>query len=387
MDSKEQHDEESPRTGRIQEHQQENHLNHIMDRKMRPGETTHTPGTVIVANDVTDEDGPHFKDQLRSRIEDPLSESQQSDEAAQQGDEAAPTASSLTGHKPIPTRPSPPPTPPTPEIHAVAIHEAVEIPLADAVAYVHNNNDSSLETRSKQQQQSSTSPVRLVILALGVLILLIAVVVGMLCGLTDQCQPQLRAFTSQDELYMAVDAVLELELLDSKSDQPQRATALRELLRPYGGSSMAQWNVQALTNFSHLFSRQRNPAVTEIPSATTTTLLHDLSHWDVSSATDLSFMFYQAEQWASDDATTWPWDTSRVVTMQSMFHGASLFNGNITSWNTGNVRSMARMFSDVWSFDQDISGWDMRQVVDCKWMVCVVLLCCVVYVVLLGLAV
>jgi surface protein len=54
--------------------------------------------------------------------------------------------------------------------------------------------------------------------------------------------------------------------------------------------------------------------------------------------------------------------------MQSMFDGASSFNGNITSWNVGSVTNMIDMFRHARTFNQDISSWDVSNVTNMRGM-------------------
>ena len=62
------------------------------------------------------------------------------------------------------------------------------------------------------------------------------------------------------------------------------------------------------------------------------------------------------------------WDTSRVTSMRSTFHGCNLFNQPLSSWDTSNVTSMRSMFNHAFDFNQDISGWDVSNVTDMRSM-------------------
>ena len=53
------------------------------------------------------------------------------------------------------------------------------------------------------------------------------------------------------------------------------------------------------------------------------------------------------------------WDFSSVVSMNSMFADAILFNQHIGQWDVGNVTDFGLMFSNATSFDQDIGGWNV----------------------------
>ena len=44
--------------------------------------------------------------------------------------------------------------------------------------------------------------------------------------------------------------------------------------------------------------------------------------------------------------------------MQSMFRDAEAFNQNISNWDVSNVTDMSFMFYNAKNFNQDISNWD-----------------------------
>ena len=51
------------------------------------------------------------------------------------------------------------------------------------------------------------------------------------------------------------------------------------------------------------------------------------------------------------------WNVSAVTNMDGMFAGASSFNGNISSWNVSAVTNMDGMFGFATSFDQNLGNW------------------------------
>ena len=59
------------------------------------------------------------------------------------------------------------------------------------------------------------------------------------------------------------------------------------------------------------------------------------------------------------------WDVSNVTDMSYMFNGASNFNQDISGWNVSNVTNMHRMFLNASSFNQNISKWDTSKVDNC----------------------
>ena len=54
-----------------------------------------------------------------------------------------------------------------------------------------------------------------------------------------------------------------------------------------------------------------------------------IGEWDVSSVTDMSRIFSEANSFTGDISK---WDVSGVTTMAGMFHGAASFNGDISKW-------------------------------------------------------
>ena len=76
--------------------------------------------------------------------------------------------------------------------------------------------------------------------------------------------------------------------------------------------------------------------------------------WDVSSVTDMSYMFEDA---IAFNEPLNSWDVSNVRTMQGMFKGATSFNQPLGSWDVRNTPILKNMFQGATSFNQDISVW------------------------------
>lgn len=55
------------------------------------------------------------------------------------------------------------------------------------------------------------------------------------------------------------------------------------------------------------------------------------------------------------------WDTSQVTSMRAMFYSAT-FNLPIGTWNTSLVNDMAYMFYGASNFNQNLKGWCVFQI-------------------------
>ncbi|AJM71555.1 BspA family leucine-rich repeat surface protein [Mycoplasma yeatsii] len=85
----------------------------------------------------------------------------------------------------------------------------------------------------------------------------------------------------------------------------------------------------------------------------------DISSWDTSKVTDMNYMFEQAE---SFNQPLNNWDTSNVTSMSNMFCFAYDFNQPLSKWNVSKVEEMYSMFFNTKSFNQDISSWNTSNV-------------------------
>ena len=116
----------------------------------------------------------------------------------------------------------------------------------------------------------------------------------------------------------------------------------------------------------------------------------DISYWDVSNVTDMSYMFFACEELKSvGDLSNWDvsnvmsthsvfsyciklksfgdisgWDVSNVNDMSNMFNNCKKFNQNISGWNVSKVTDMSNMFECCKFFNQNLSGWDVSNVND-----------------------
>jgi len=129
---------------------------------------------------------------------------------------------------------------------------------------------------------------------------------------------------------------------------------------------ISQWNVSKVTDMSYMFGnkqprypyhRRRDPVFRNFNG--------DLSKWDVSGVTNMKFMFYDAFNFAGDLSN---WDVSKVIDMSSMFHSAGNFNGDLSKWDVSKVIDMSSMFAMAENFNGDLSKWDVSKVTDMSYM-------------------
>ena len=84
----------------------------------------------------------------------------------------------------------------------------------------------------------------------------------------------------------------------------------------------------------------------------------NLNNIDVSKIKDMSYLFSETD--FNGDISKW--DVSSVTYMSFMFSGCKSFNQDISNWDVSNVTSMYSMFYGCHSFNKDISTWDVSNV-------------------------
>ncbi len=105
-----------------------------------------------------------------------------------------------------------------------------------------------------------------------------------------------------------------------------------------------------------------------------------INYWNTSNVTIMNYAFNHSPNNQSFNDAIDRWNTSKVISMISMFSGAKIFDQSIntldrtvngipyTAWNVSNVTSMNSMFNSAESFNNggspDISGWNTGKVTD-----------------------
>jgi surface protein len=132
-------------------------------------------------------------------------------------------------------------------------------------------------------------------------------------------------------------------------------TDMSDLIYDYKSTfnqDISEWDVSNVTNMTYMFSYS-------------SAFNQDISAWDVSNVTDMKGMFYGASAFNQDISA---WDVSNVTDMWGMFYEADSFNQDISKWNVSKVKNMNGMFNNAVSFNQDISTWDVSHVTEMKYM-------------------
>ena len=139
---------------------------------------------------------------------------------------------------------------------------------------------------------------------------------------------------------------------------------------------ISKWDVSSVTDMSYMFrasSFNGNISKWDVSSVTDMSYMFDgtssfngnLSSWDVSSVTDMSYMFVAATAFNGNLSS---WDVSSVTDMSYMFNHASSFNSNISKWDVSSVTDMSYMFWSARVFNSNISKWDVSSVTDMSYM-------------------
>jgi surface protein len=117
---------------------------------------------------------------------------------------------------------------------------------------------------------------------------------------------------------------------------------------------LSNWNTSKVTDMSFMFAGQQH-----------LTRLGKLSNWDTSKVTVMSHMFEALASLPDDQLTGLNWNTANVYNMNAMFYGMELQKdlSFVNNWQTGKVKDMSYMFAnDPVLTSLDLSHWDTGQV-------------------------
>ena len=116
--------------------------------------------------------------------------------------------------------------------------------------------------------------------------------------------------------------------------------------------NISKWDVSNVTSMSYLFG------------GGSMSFNQPLSTWNTSNVTDMSGMFHGA----IFNQSLSSWDTSKVTNMSDMFGSNVIFNQPLSTFKTSKVTNMSKMFNNSAKFNQPIGNWDTSQVTDMNLM-------------------
>lgn len=140
----------------------------------------------------------------------------------------------------------------------------------------------------------------------------------------------------------------------------------------FNDSNVSGWDVSSVTDMSWMFNNASNFDADlsnwDVSNVTNMRAMfyyansfnQDISGWNVSKVTDMVNMFEQADQFNADITS---WDVSKVTDMTGMFFGADLFNQPVGNWNTEGLQVASYMFAQAGAFDQSLANWDVTKVI------------------------
>lgn len=137
---------------------------------------------------------------------------------------------------------------------------------------------------------------------------------------------------------------------------------------------ISSWDVSNVTDMSYLFyesSSTHNLSNWDVSSVENLTYTFAnssfngfVNNWELSSLTDMTSTFYNSRLGPNVDISGW--DVSNVSTMrrtfQRMYFGGNVGLSDLSNWNVGNVTDMYQMFFGNQSRDLNISSWDVSNV-------------------------
>jgi len=83
----------------------------------------------------------------------------------------------------------------------------------------------------------------------------------------------------------------------------------------------------------------------------------DLSQWNMASALDLSFMFYEATSLQTDMSA---WNVAKVTTMEAFASAAGFLNTNIENWDISSCLNFDGMFGRGAGFRRNLCAWGYK---------------------------
>ena len=125
---------------------------------------------------------------------------------------------------------------------------------------------------------------------------------------------------------------------------------------------MSGWDVSSVTNMSYMFSSAF------LHSANSQRRIIDLSLWDTKLAIDSSYMFSKMKLISGQSKTTIidlsGWDMTSVKNMKGMFSDSVMSGSNLSRWKISPTVDMTDMFANAILTNCDTSMWDVSSDID-----------------------
>ena len=88
----------------------------------------------------------------------------------------------------------------------------------------------------------------------------------------------------------------------------------------------------------------------------------DLSSWNVSNMTHMSFMFCNCNKFTGKGLDKWGTRVSNVEYLSGMFMNCENLDVDLSSWKISNIYGIGSMFEGCKKFKSDLSHWDCTNV-------------------------
>ena len=111
---------------------------------------------------------------------------------------------------------------------------------------------------------------------------------------------------------------------------------------------VSEWQLYSATSLSHLFDNCEN-------------FCADLSNWDVSNVTNMESMFLWCKNFTGKGLENW--DVSNVINMKDMFRYCRKFNIDVSKWKINKNANLISLFNDCWEFEgKGLENWDISNI-------------------------